>query len=481
MSPRGNRVTAALAYRAERVDHWNAVADSFAGAHHLSRAYHARLAEVFRFLVPEGQRVLELGSGTGDLLAALEPTHGVGVDFSPKMMALARERHPHLRFVTADVHDLNLKETFDSVILSDLVNDVWDVQAVLDNVARHCRPDTRVILNTYSRLWQWPLGMARLAHLAKPLLPQNWLTLEDLDNILKLSGFEIIGTRSELLLPLHLPGLTTLANRYLVRLWPWRHGALTNVIVARPAPKPPARAKKPLVSVIVPARNEAGNIQTIVERVPKMGAATELLFVEGGSTDGTWKAIQNVRRRSGGQIRALKQRGKGKADAVRRGFAAAKGDILMVLDADMTVPPEDLVRFYDALQSGKADLANGVRLVYPMEKRAMRLLNLLANKSFSLLFSFLIGQTIKDTLCGTKALTKDRWQRVQASRALWGDFDPFGDFDLIFGAAKNQLRIVDVPVRYGERTYGNTNIRRFEDGWTLVKMAAFAASHLKFV
>ena len=237
-----------------------------------------------------------------------------------------------------------------------------------------------------------------------------------------------------------------------------------------------------MVSVVVPARNESGNIAAIFERTPEMGCGTELVFVEGHSTDDTFATIESeMARHPERPSQLLRQLGKGKGDAVRLGFSKARGDVLMILDADLTVAPEDLPRFLDALQSGKGEFINGVRLVYPMHKQAMRFFNLLGNKSFSLAFSWLLGQSIKDTLCGTKVLWARDYQRIAAQRAYFGDFDPFGDFDLLFGAAKLNLKIVDMPIRYRERTYGTTNIQRWRHGWLLLQMVAFAGRRIKFV
>jgi glycosyltransferase involved in cell wall biosynthesis len=267
-----------------------------------------------------------------------------------------------------------------------------------------------------------------------------------------------------------------------VRLWPFRHVALTNVFVARPRGIPDPKLAEPVVSVVVAARNEEGHIDEIIERTPAMGAGTELIFVEGGSSDDTWGAIQRaIAANPDRNIQAFQQTGKGKGDAVRLGFSKATGNVLMILDADMTVPPEDLPRFYDALVSGKAEYVNGVRLVYPMEERAMRFWNLVGNKFFSLAFSWILGQPIKDTLCGTKVLSRENYERLAANRSYFGDFDPFGDFDLIFGAAKLNLKMIDLPVRYRERRYGDTNISRWSHGWTLLKMVAFSLRRIKFV
>lgn len=472
---------AETSYRGERAAHWDTVARASDRWRGLGGAYKRRLQRVYRYLVPPKQRVLELGCGQGDLLASLSPSLGVGVDLSAEMVRRAAERHPQHRFIQADAHDLaGIEGPFDFIILSDLLNDAWDVQRLLTAIVPLTTPRTRVILNSYSRLWELPLALAQALGLAKPVLYQNWLTRSDIRNLLRLAGFQTVRTWQEILLPLPIPLLAPLCNRFLVRLWPFRYLALSNFVLARPAPRPVE--SEPVVSVIVPARNEEGNIPNILARTPEMGAGTEIVFVEGHSKDGTWAAIQReMAAHPERRLKAFQQTGKGKGDAVRLGFAEASGGVLMILDADLTVPPEDLPRFYEVIRSGQGEFVNGVRLIYPMEKEAMRFANLLGNKFFSLAFSWLLGQPIKDTLCGTKVLSREDYERVAANRSYFGDFDPFGDFDLLFGAAKLGLEIVEVPIRYRERTYGETNIQRWRHGWLLLKMCAFAAGRIKFI
>ncbi len=469
-------------YQKSHVSHWDYIVKNEHQWGRCSGYYHKRLQDVLRFVVPPGQRVIELGCGQGDLLASLQPSYGVGVDFSSQMMEQARNSHPDLHFIQADAHEIDVKEHFDFIILSDLVNDLWDVQAVLQKIRPLTASGSRIIITTYSRLWELPFRIIRKFGLAKPLLPQNWLTVEDVSGLLSLADFEVIRHWEEIVWPLRTPLVDSLFNRFVVKIWPFRWFALTNIIIARPCPAVAAAAPAPIVSVVIPARNEAGNIQKIFDEVPEMGAATELIFVEGGSSDNTYEVIAKAMADNPHRLsKLLRQTGQGKGDAVRLGFQHATGDILMILDADLTVPPEDLPRFYDVLASGKAEFVNGVRLVYPMEKEAMRFFNLLGNKFFSLAFSWLLGQPIKDTLCGTKVLWKKDYERIAANRAYFGDFDPFGDFDLLFGAAKLNLKISEVPIRYRERTYGTTNISRWKHGWLLLRMVCFAALRIKFI
>jgi SAM-dependent methyltransferase len=445
------------------------------------RYYRQCLARRYRFMIPPGMRVLELGCANGDLLAALEPSYGVGIDFSPVQIHQAATKYPRLVFHLADAHDFDLHEQFDCIVLSDLANELWDVQQVLERVARHSHAGTRIIVNSYSRVWDVPRRMAEAIGLVRSQLPQNWLTGSDILNLLLLADFAIITKSCEILWPVRTPGLDVLCNRYLARLPVFRHLGITNFIVARPRRKPISSGEA-VVSVVVPARNEAGHIAQLLDRIPQMGAGTEIIFVEGNSSDDTWAVIEKeMARFPGCRVKLLKQPGRGKGDAVRLGFANASGDLLMILDADLSVAPEDLPRFYDAWISGRGEFINGVRLVYPMEQKAMRSLNFLANKFFSLAFTWLLSQGLKDTLCGVKVLGKKQYETICANRSYFGDFDPFGDFDLLFGAAKQNLQIVDLPIRYQERTYGATNINRWRDGWLLLRMLWFALWRIKFV
>jgi glycosyltransferase involved in cell wall biosynthesis len=302
--------------------------------------------------------------------------------------------------------------------------------------------------------------------------------------MLQLADFEVVRRDLQIVAPAGVPLVSDFLNRYVGPLPIANLLSLVFGYVARPAPhraRPPL-PERPSLSVIIPCRNEAGHIRPMVERLPDLGAGSEYIFVEGNSTDDTEAVIRQVIAESPGRpFRFFKQTGKGKGDAVRMGFAQATGDILLILDSDLGVGPEDIPKFRDALVHGKAEMANGSRLVYPMEGRAMRFLNLLANKFFAFLFSWLLGQQVRDTLCGTKALLRSDYERIAANRAYFGDFDPFGDFDLLFGAARLNMRIVDIAVRYHERTYGATNISRFHHGFLLLRMSLFAARKMRFI
>jgi SAM-dependent methyltransferase len=443
--------------------------------------YHAAIASLARFYIPSKARVLEVGSGPGDLLAALAPRRGVGIDISSEMVRLASAKHPDLEFHRMTAEDLDLGgEKFDYIVLSDLVGFVYDIRQVFERLRSVSHPQTRVIIHWYSLLWQPILSLAERVGLKYTQPIVNWTTKEDLTNLLYLADFEVVQSRRHILLPKHVPGISPFVNRFLAPLPIIRAFCVANWLVARPMRLEPERPVS--VSVICPCRNEAGNIQQIADRLPAMGSHTELMFVEGHSKDNTLEECRRVAASSAEKdIKVLVQEGRGKGDAVRMGFSKATGDILMILDADISVAPEDLVDFYEALASHKGDFINGCRLVYAMDPQAMRFLNLLGNKFFALLLSKLMGQPIKDSLCGTKVLWRNTYMELATGRPYFGEFDPFGDFDLLFGAAKLNLKITEIPIRYRQRTYGSTNINRFADGSLLLRMCAKAAAKLFFV
>jgi SAM-dependent methyltransferase len=437
-----------------------------------NRTYHRLVEQILRFYVPPGTRVLEIGCGSGELLAALEPSEGVGVDVSEALLERARERHPNLRFVHAAGEQLDLGRSFDYVVLSDLLPFVHDLVALFQTVAAHAEPQTRIIINSYSRLWRPAIRLAELLRL-KPVKPmRNWVSPADVCNLLELCQLEAILLTRRILMPKRVPGVMTFFNGVLANLWPFNHLCVSYWIVARPRP---SGLPEMAVSVICPCRNEAGNVGDLIRRLPQMGLATELVFVEGGSTDDTRAEIQRqIELHPELDISLVDQPGKGKGDAVRAGFGAAKHELLMILDGDLSVRPEDLPKFYDAAVGGYAEVVNGSRLVYDIEPGAMRFLNVVGNKVFSWLFKATTGAQVKDTLCGTKVLRRSEYEEIARGRAYFGEFDPFGDFDLLFGAARLNLKIVDLPVRYQPRTYGTTNISRWRHGWLLLRMTMFA-------
>jgi SAM-dependent methyltransferase len=435
-----------------------------------------------KFLIPPGLRVLELGCGTGHLLAALQPSVGVGVDFSDGMIAEARKANPHLDFRVGDIEDPAviqfLPGPFDVIVIVDTLGSLEDCQVLFENLHALCERHTRIVVGYFSHAWYPALRIAQWIGMRPPQPSQNVLSAKDVRSLAALADFETVKSELRMLSPLRLVGFGRLINRF-VAPWPIiRLLCLRHYTVCRSLRRVHDGVKS--ATIVVPARNERGNIEPAVRRIPRFADDIEIIFVEGHSKDGTWEEIQRVVREFPDlDIKAIRQPGKGKADAVFAAFDVARGDVLMILDADLTMPPEQLPKFWEAIRSGKGEFVNGSRLVYPMEDGAMRLLNLIANRLFSLLFTWLLSQRFTDTLCGTKVLRRSDYARLKAERAHFGDFDPFGDFDLIFSAAKLGLKVIEIPIRYAGRTYGETQISRFRHGMILLRMVAFAFLRIK--
>jgi SAM-dependent methyltransferase len=453
--------------------------------HRFNAAYREDDRKFMQFLVPPGKRILELGCGRGELLAGLQPSYGVGVDFAASAIASARELHPDLHFVLGDVENpatlAAVEGPFDYIVIADTIGMFEDIDGTLRQVRHLCTPSTRIIISYYSHLWEPILKFAELIKLRNRQPKINYIATADFLNLMDLADFEVISHEQRQLIPLRWFGLGPFVNRFIAPLPGIRQLCLRTYMVGRPVWQFPDR--KFSVSIVVPCRNEKGNIENAVLRMPRFGSAQEILFVEGNSSDGTFEECERVRDayRDSWDIKVLKQDGKGKGDAVRKGFAAASGDVLMILDADLTMPPEMLPKYHAIIETGKAEFVNGTRLIYPMENEAMRPLNFIANRCFAYLFSYLVNTRLTDTLCGTKVLLRKDYAVLARERTYFGNFDPFGDFDLIFGAAKQNLKIIETPIHYKARTFGETQISRFRDGWLLLKMVWFAYRKLKAV
>lgn len=376
-----------------------------------------------KFLIGDGKRILELGCGAGQLLNAMNPSYGMGIDLSSNMVSTAQKNYPNLEFIQGDLENEDLISSlpgpFDYIILSDTIGYLDDCAEAFERLHSLCTPDTRLIVSYYSWRWHPILSFGEKIGLKMPSVEMNWLSTEDTMGFLYLADFEAVKREWRQLVPRNLFGLGSFINRFIGTLPLIRKFSLRNYLVARPVRE--VGLECPSATVLIPCRNERGNIENAVKRLPNFCEDLEILYVEGNSQDDTLEEIHRViAAYPSKDIKVLVQDGKGKGDAVRKGFDHARGDVLMILDADLTVPPEDLPKFYKAISSGKGEYINGTRLVYPMDDQAMRFLNFWANRTFSVLFTWLLNQRFTDTLCGTKVLSKKNYEKIVANRSYFG-------------------------------------------------------------
>ena len=469
-------------------EHYNQMGELRDVWYRRNRHYHRYLESQLRAIIPAGSSVLELGCATGNLLNVLKPARGLGIDLSPAMVGAAAHKFPHLEFRVGNAEALVLDERFDYVVVSDVIGELSDVAAMLERIHDLSREGARLVITFHNPALETMIRLAQRLGLALTPARQNWISPLVMSSMLELADYELVSMSAGFLFPFRLPVVAGFVNERLTRIPGLRYLNLLNVAVAKPLRPRPVVAPMSC-SVVVPCRNEVANIEAALERLPDMGVSTEIIFVDGDSSDGTQRRILEMIQfyRGRKNIRLIHQLPDtaggpaqeapgsmlklGKGDAVRKAFDAATGDVLIILDADLTVPPEALPAFHNALASGKARFVNGSRLVYPMEDRAMRLANYFGNKFFAVLFSWLLDQPVRDTLCGTKALLRSDYELIRAGRTHFGDFDPFGDFDLLFGAARLRLRILEIPVRYRRRLSGVSKVSVLRHGWLLVAMA----------
>lgn len=456
-------------------EHFNRIAGEYDHWKRKNWYYYAKIKEFYKKRIPEGRRVLELGCGTAEILNAVSAGYGVGVDISDEMIKIAKNKFPGLNFVRAGAEELaGLDEKFEYVILSDLIDharDIWKVFLNLDNLTQK---GSTVVITTINPLWDPLFAVFEKLKLKMPEGPHNFLFKADIINLMKLFGYKVREDGFFLLFPLYIPFISDFINRYGPRIPLIRNLCLVQYIVARKIRG--AMPDKGLsCSVVVPCYNEAQNLEECLRRIPQMGKFTEVIIVDDGSTDNTALLAREIIRQQSHMKLITYPQNRGKAYALRQAFNAASGDILIILDADMSVIPEDLEKFFWALnRSDDIVFVNGTRMVYPMQKEAMRALNLLGNKIFSLIFSWLLGQRITDTLCGTKAVLRRAYHDTDFTR-----HDPWGDFDLLINIAGKGYRMAEMPVRYKRRLKGQSKMRVLRHGFKLLLRCFIGFRELK--
>ena len=429
-----------------------------------------RIKAVLRHLMPEPGRTLEIGCGLGQNLAALLPTEGVGIDLSPKMIEAARRRYPkskygHLDFRCMEASDCEqLDGTFDTILLANSITELPDVAQFLSAVRKLCTPNTRLVHITFNYRWEPILRLGGAINICQKHPSQNWLSRNDFESFAKLQDYRLIKEGFDGMLPVgdH-PVLRDMADGFnsVASVVPWvREFAMLHYGIYRPLLQE-RQGTDPSVSVVVPCKDEQGNIASLFKRIPEMGAGTEIIFVDDRSTDSTAALIrEHIENNPQRNVKFVSGPGQGKGAACRAGFAHATGDILMILDADMTTMPEALPEFFEAIRTDKGEFINGSRLVYPIEENAIKPLNIIGNKGFALLFSYLLSQKVKDTLCGTKAIWRRDYEKILESRYHFGETDVRGDYDWIFGANRHNLEITELPVHYVERKADATKMNK---------------------
>lgn len=455
-----------------------------------TRYYNQLLIREYAATIPAGSSVLEIGCATGDLLHSVKPRFAVGVDISENMLSIARKKYPQYIFIRQNAQKLSIDEKFDYIIISDLIGYLEDIYGAFINLKKIVHANTTIIINSYNFLWEFILKTGESFGLRMHQGYQNWLSLKDIENLLYLAGFRVRQKKRLMLLPIKIPLFSELINLRFTKVPLLRKLNLVNFITALPEIDT-VTANDYNCSIVIACRNEVGNVEETLERIPQLGKHTEVIFIDGASSDGTVEVIERLIEKyrgikdiklihqiprnslsqgSNSQVARNQMLKLGKADALRKGFAFAAGEILIISDADLTIAPEEIAKFYKVLAGRKAQFVNGSRLIYRPREGAMNGMRFLGNRLFSKIFSYLLNKNLSDTLCANKAFFKKDYVRMKELFPLFGDFDPFGDFELLFTAAAAGLQIVDMPVRYQPRIAGHSKVNISKHGWLLLKM-----------
>jgi 4-amino-4-deoxy-L-arabinose transferase-like glycosyltransferase/SAM-dependent methyltransferase len=441
--------------------HFDMVAPIYPALKARNRYYHEFLARWCRAMLPPGRKVLDVGCGRGELLAAVEPSHGVGVDLSSAMVARARDDNPSLQFSAQAMEAFEGDGSFDAALCINTLEYMWDVGTVLARVRAALRDNGRLLITTANPVWSPVFKLASRLGLRTPDGPRLFITNLDLVNLLELHGFEVVYERMHLAIPKRIPGISEPVNFLVSRIPGLRLISSMQMVVARKLPSAPRGYS---VSMIIPCHNERDNVDRCVRAIPKLGTSTEAIFVDDGSTDGTAERVR-PELNPGVDVRVISYpTNRGKGHAVKTGFDAARGDIVMIVDADLTTDPAEFQPLYDAFATGRAEFVNGTRFVYPMAGRAMKWANYMGNRVFTILVSLIMERRVSDTLCGTKAMFRWDYRHMTMGR------DPWGDYDLLFGAAQLRLALREIPVHYQERTGGESKMRPFAHMMNLLRM-----------
>ena len=424
--------------------------------------YYDAIKAFAKKVVCPGSKVLEVGCATGEILASAKPSIGVGIDISSKMIELARKKFPQYTFIHSAIENFQYPETFDYIIMVDLLDHVYDISDIFESLYKFCHPTTKIIITTINPWWGSLLSFMEKIKAKMPEGEHNFIDRRNLTKIIEFLDFSIFYSGYLLLVPKHIPLISFLANTIGVRTWGINKLSFVQYMLLRPA----LRNENDLgfgCSVIIPCYNEAENITEAIKRIPKMGRETEIIVVDDGSKDETANTVRKLKNDYPNLKLIEYSPNKGKGFAVKQGFDLATQEILIILDADMSVAPEELPRFFNLLNQARCNFVNGTRMIYPLQKQAMRFLHLFGNKVFSLIMSFFIEQSLTDTLCGTKALYKKDYQRMRMGLDRWGDFD------LLFGAAKLGNKITEMPVHYRERKAGESKMKTIRHGFQLFR------------
>ena len=344
----------------------------------------------------------------------------------------------------------------DTILISDIEHQSNPTSSLL-SLSKIIRDDTKIIIISRNLVWMIFIKLLKSLFSFSPK-KNNFLPYSYLDNLFSICNLEVIRNEKIITLPIYIPFFTNLINR-IFRLPLLNIFCLSNITILKKKDQNFSNNKDLRVSFIIPCKNEENNIKTFENEIKNSNQSNEYLFGDDNSMDKTIDEIDKLSKKLNNN-KILKYNGPGvcKSENVYKGIELSSGDIIVVYDADLTVDFKDVEFSIDILKNTNADFINCTRMIYPQKDGAMKFSNFIGNSIFANLFSLLFRKKITDTLCGTKIFFKKDWVKIKKNITGLGVKDLWGDFDLLIGAYKNNLKITEVPVTYHERKEDNTKM-----------------------
>ncbi len=350
----------------------------------------------------------------------------------------------------------NILSDCDTVVISDIEHQLNPAKNLL-NLSRIVGDNTKIILLSKNMVWMILIKILKLFFSFSPK-KNNFLPSSYLDNLYSSCNLELIRQEKIIALPINIPFLTKIINR-IFRLPLLNFFCMSNIAILKKKIKNSSNHKDLKISFIIPCKNEQDNIKVFEQKINENTEPDEYLFGDDNSSDKTSDEIDKLIEKLSDK-KIIKYNGPGicKSENVYKGIDLSSGDIIVIYDADHTVSFEDIKFSVSIMKKTNVDFINCTRMIYPQKDGAMKFANFIGNTIFASLFSLLFKKKITDTLCGTKIFYKKDWEKIKENTSQWGMKDLWGDFDLLIGAYKNNLKITEVPVTYYERRENETKM-----------------------
>lgn len=406
--------------------------------------YHNQLKQIFKDVIKENSKVLQIGYGLGDILAALYPKKGVSFDDDKDILAISRRRYPIFKFTDFNFNKNKVNDKFDYVIYPNSLEHFDDIQTVFENVYPALSRSSKVVVASVNPRWEQIFYILEKLKLKRPESSRNWLRIENIKNLLEVSGYKVIDSGFRIILPVSIPLISGIINKVIRNIKILSRFCVEQFVVAQ---KETFSINNNLsCSVVIPTYNQAELLEYCIESIPNVGKKMQIVVVDDASSDRTEQVMKSLSKKHHNIKYIRNERPQGEEKSLKIGIESVDLDIILTYDAKMSIPSSELVRFYNVLASKRADFVSGMRFIYPLEGQRLRQLTIIGNIIFSYLYSLFLNQRVFDPLCSIKGFYKKNYSKIKISNNNTL-------LDLLIKAAENKAKILEIPVHYSLESY----------------------------